>query len=1393
MERWSVLGILRGETLKSRSCQSSGISASSSKKSTVTSSKPPCRTTSFGLASGDGCDDGCDDALLCRRPFGRIASFSSHVVSLDESLGVACPVSGGSIRRRPMISWAEGIESASSGCSRVQVSLRAVARIRCCSSRRLTYLIATSDYMLEARHGHLLCMCLLGCRTLAFTVLADHVVFHAAAARYYAITLATCQGGYGGRQDARYLQLLQATSVACLSDPLAAQLSHNQVEARIVANKAAAKTWQRASSTASRTRILRDHLAPKYRVKGSMPIGLGPSRSQDTRSGLLLDWWRDFNIKRTPVPDHGLTVRRRLNAHPYGHIPPRRLEREPCFQSRAHEAPHGTRLGLARALASSWILLKHARRRRAGSEAAYPPLRLRLTTGPAWTSDYDDDQASWIAVARHELDVTAQQIITNTAQPSPATRTSAAAAAHHPITGVAVRGLGAPATPLGSRAPEDLHGSCRMNAFVSDMLLEACRRDRHCLASPIRMRYFANSRPYWAVFEAGHDLTMSQAHGFPAVIIRCTASSSHIIEGPKKNIESWYGLPDVVDRAYRSHARLLQRCARPTCGRCSRAGLPCSYGPTNPGPMPIRFIDETPGRSQDSEGHSRRRNTAARGASTAISSRIERLDQMLHSLGQEAESSSEPDGSPISTEDLGHLHLGPESQSKYVSSAFWASISQEVSEINDLLQNQQERAAKHPSSNVSSSSLASTSLSESLTASTTRRRKELAQRQLYGDIFQHIPAWSGSEQDLPLPHLQQSSIDELLAVMPSPQQCNFLVWAYIRGYHPVAPMVHAPTFLSQYMSFRAWREQGATDTTFSVHFFALLSAVLFAGSVVCPAAKLREVFGTIARETISSRMYEFAVAAIRLSDFPQSPSVESLAAFIIVDTVWLREEQPLTCCSFVGLAVRVAQMLGLHKDPSNFPGISIIEAEVRRRVWWQLLTCDTAVALASGLVPLIDPSAWDVQPISELTESRLMDLAGQSEPSTLNYPRHSILGVLAGGRLQYIRHANALIRILNMSRLTREDVDRSLVIVSKVQADLADRVRRVAEIENNMPDEEPELTPFRSLVQTSETSPRLARWARAILSLLSLKTQGILYGPVRRAGLLRYYLQRVPEAAQNSKRLLHGFLALCQTPDFQPFHWSWPGQHQPLHALMTVLQDLEDFPDASGVLETRKLIDLAVLMSSSGPDGKFGNNVPSTASAESIMNAWSENMASWGIIADEGDDDQVTRPLNQGGAEAWMFVRRMRHRVWQKAGLDPTHLSCPSRADEIDLELAITGVPTPRRAGTVSSTDSDEDRGTSIPPHHRRQSIQPIIFSDAILGTHREAYFGGGRFEGANYFDQAYQDPGASLNTAAVGPDQGVGDTLFQGEYPETTEDWAHFANSMDTMFIEDETRPPPR
>lgn len=92
---------------------------------------------------------------------------------------------------------------------------------------------------------------------------------------------------------------------------------------------------------------------------------------------------------------------------------------------------------------------------------------------------------------------------------------------------------------------------------------------------------------------------------------------------------------------------------------------------------------------------------------------------------------------------------------------------------------------------------------------------------------------------------------------------------------------------------------------------------------------------------------------------------------------------------------------------------------------------------------------------------------------------------------------------------------------------------------------------------------------------------------------------------------------------------------------MALLQDLEDNPFDLNAMESRRLIDLAIFMC--GPQ------------------------ANEGILSNE-DGSPATRPLHDGGSEAWAFIRKARERSWEKASLDPSILLCPASAKEIRFD-----------------------------------------------------------------------------------------------------------------------------
>jgi hypothetical protein len=153
------------------------------------------------------------------------------------------------------------------------------------------------------------------------------------------------------------------------------------------------------------------------------------------------------------------------------------------------------------------------------------------------------------------------------------------------------------------------------------------------------------------------------------------------------------------------------------------------------------------------------------------------------------------------------------------------------------------------------------------------------------------------------------------------------------------------------------------------------------------------------------------------------------------------------------------------------------------------------------------------------------------------------------------------------------------------------------------------------------------KWARILLSLFLDKAFCVAYQPFLKNARSRIW----PTARQGALRHCHGFMekfiALATDPDFQPFQWSWPGNHQPMHATMIMLIDLYERPSSPEALRSRAFIDK--IFSISGPDG--------------------------GVV---GGEDGVTtaRPLKDGGREAWDMMRRLREKAWQKAGLNPQQL-----------------------------------------------------------------------------------------------------------------------------------------
>lgn len=408
---------------------------------------------------------------------------------------------------------------------------------------------------------------------------------------------------------------------------------------------------------------------------------------------------------------------------------------------------------------------------------------------------------------------------------------------------------------------------------------------------------------------------------------------------------------------------------RPACGRCvATPGLQCSYRHTLLPPYSDRPCPEPP---LESLAASSDKNIVpadlASGSTISLpNDRIEHLEERLNHLSDLVQSlrnsresipnsetghyiegqSNFPEGHSTALEatradpaDPGFLAAQPSSRARYVSRAFWARLCEENGVIEELLREQTRYDTIPP------------------------KQPQEDPKALSGTILSNVPAWDTE----PTQSARFRPASCILNNVPSRPICDHLLQAYVWNFHPVIPIVHIPTLFEEYNRF--WETQDHADPHLSTAMpgIPLIIAVLFAGAVVCAS---RDVFDSQTQKSWAVSLHRTASETLRLSSFPRTPTIESLTAYIIVQGTFMREEEPLATCSFIGVAVRVAQMLGLHKDAMHFASNTPkqITAEIRRRVWWHIFALDVLVATAAGLPPLIDHDSFNVALPSDVLE-----------------------------------------------------------------------------------------------------------------------------------------------------------------------------------------------------------------------------------------------------------------------------------------------------------------------------------------------------------------------------------------------------------------------------------------
>ncbi len=395
---------------------------------------------------------------------------------------------------------------------------------------------------------------------------------------------------------------------------------------------------------------------------------------------------------------------------------------------------------------------------------------------------------------------------------------------------------------------------------------------------------------------------------------------------------------------------------------------------------------------------------------SALENRVEHLNQMLQSFRSAApglENSqyrSEAAGlEPVpakenagqadeaSTASSGYLSKQGGGKFRYVEAGFWANMCSEVAELDEILNGfglhvgADDATTMFSTENFDESNISSSTISPTQDAPHARSR---------GSISESRPNLLKADRTA------SNAKKAFMKKLPSKDECDELLRWYFQGCHPIAPLVHTPTFWSRYEQF--WQHYHSTGTMKdqNMSFASLMLALTYAGCVACPENQLAGFAYSKGMQNPSSFFQKLANTALGLSRFPQSPTLDTLRAYLICQSMEMKDEEPLSNIAFIGMTLRLANMLGLHKDPTHFNSFTLIESEERRRTWHHLVHVDVTVAVAAGLPPLIDLHSWNVNELSELEDRYIVSTEQDKDEEALRL-KLSTAGMLVCGKLRF--------------------------------------------------------------------------------------------------------------------------------------------------------------------------------------------------------------------------------------------------------------------------------------------------------------------------------------------------------------------------------------------------------
>ena len=199
----------------------------------------------------------------------------------------------------------------------------------------------------------------------------------------------------------------------------------------------------------------------------------------------------------------------------------------------------------------------------------------------------------------------------------------------------------------------------------------------------------------------------------------------------------------------------------------------------------------------------------------------------------------------------------------------------------------------------------------------------------------------------------------------------FRLWQiFLDNINPLTKVVHTPT-MQQTILEASSNASGISRTTEPLIFAIYACAVYSMESGDC------EAFFGECKTRLLNRYRSATQHALMKAGFLKSGDLKVLQAFTLFLLTMRQYYDAHTLWSLTGVAARIGQRIGLHRDGEPL-GLPPFETEMRRRLWWQIVPLDAIAGEISGSGTSIMANTWDTKLPLNVNDSDLYP--GMKEP-----------------------------------------------------------------------------------------------------------------------------------------------------------------------------------------------------------------------------------------------------------------------------------------------------------------------------------------------------------------------------------------------------------------------------